>query len=59
MANKGSPVEVRIRSQVAGESKVQSPLIPLSARADVSACLMAKKTELPKNRGGSPTPFEL
>lgn len=46
----------RIRSGVAGETRVSSSVQPWSARAAFSASLMAKKTELPIKSGGSPTP---
>ena len=38
-----------MRSAVAGESSWKFPVIPLSARADPMASLMAKKTLLAKN----------
>lgn len=51
---RGSPVAVRIRSHVAGVSNVHSPVSPFSRRASVSADFNAKKTDDPKNKGGSP-----
>ena len=46
----------QVLSGVAGLFSVKGPFIPTSARADATASLMAKNTELPKNRMGSPIP---
>lgn len=46
-----------ILSGVAGEMRLNVSRHPWSALADFSASLIAKKTELPMNKGGSPTPY--
>ena len=43
-------------SGVAGLSRAKAPPRPASARAAATASLMAKNTELPRNRTGSPMP---
>jgi hypothetical protein len=50
----GSAHEIRIRSGVAGLCKLKRLVSPNSALAAFSASLMAKKTQLPMNSGGSP-----
>lgn len=46
------------RSGVAGLFSWNGPVKPASFRAAVTASLIAKNTELPKNNVGSPIPFE-
>ena len=45
----------RIRSGVAGENNSRTSSTPASLRAELIASRMAKKTEEPINKGGSPT----
>lgn len=46
---------MRIRAEVAGDSKVKSGEAPASTRAAAIASFIAKNIELAKNNGGSPT----
>lgn len=46
---------IRILAAVAGELKLKEAENPFEVLADVIASFIAKKTELAKNRGGSPT----
>ena len=50
----GSAQEILIRSGVAGDCRCRISCSPNSARADLSASRIAKKTEEPIKRGGSP-----
>ena len=50
---------IRIRAEVAGESNLKYPLIFISFRAALIASFIAKKTDEAKNRGGSPTAYEI
>lgn len=45
---------IRIRSGVAGLSNGNRPIRPTSSLADLIASLIAKKTDEPRNNGGSP-----
>lgn len=45
-------------SGVAGLFRINGPTKPDSERAAATASLMAKKTELPRKRVGSPIPLE-
>lgn len=44
-----------MRSGVAGENSSRTSSTPASFRAELIASRMAKKTEEPMNKGGSPT----
>lgn len=48
---------IRIRADVAGESKRNSKDAPASRRASLIASLMAKNADDARNSGGSPTAF--
>lgn len=49
---------IRMRSAVAGESKSNTWLAPVSDRAALIACLIAKNMLEAKNSGGSPTAYD-
>lgn len=50
---------IRIRAEVAGESKRNSGETPASARAALIASFIAKKAEHARNNGGSPTAWNV
>lgn len=53
---KGEAQARQLLSAVAGLSRANGPASPDSDRAAATASLMAKKTELPRKRTGSPMP---
>ena len=54
----GSAQLTRILSTVAGLCNLNNPSSPHCFLAALSASRIAKKTALPKNKGGSPTPLD-